>query len=370
MCILFPFILFYRCIVAVCCCCFKQRDRPVENIEQCLDELKSSTGGWFRDSRRTHVSIRDTFYIFMVQHACDELDTDHVFALLQHMSQNMTNEGQVPWCFTRHWFGDEMAVYKNLNKTVVDANMQFIIMVWWLYHRDYEKVRSLYLHCRRAWQWLDIQVANDTVYEPVGGGSWEDSRQHKGVLLLTNVMYIHTIRSMELLHTAEHEERKVVQFRKRHERAVSTWMPEIYKTQETLPRILAVHFGIVPESFVKSFNQEIQSAWIPCRVAGPVPNIPTYEAWVCGYPDKHDTLIWPWIGFLWIIVLHRKKEHELANAWWTSYLNFHKPKNLYDIYSPDSCKPVRRAFLKGHANHALTIATWCAAKYMTMEDLI
>jgi hypothetical protein len=61
---------------------------------------------------------------------------------------------------------------------------------------------------------------------------------------------------------------------------------------------------------------------------------------------------------------------DIAASWWTSYMEFHNPNNLYDIYDQKTGKPVRRAFLKGHASHALTIAAWLAAREKTLDDLI
>lgn len=364
-----PFILFYRCIVAVCCWCFKHREYGQCDFTVQLNQLKHATGGWHRDARRTHIPVRDSFYIFLVQKLRNELDGKHLARFLAKMAETMTNGGQVPWCFHVNWFDDEAPVYKQAAACVVDANMQFIIMCWWLYDRDPDKAHALYLYCQRAWQWLDIHIANDALFERVGA-SWEYSRQHKGTLLLTNVLMIQTIRCMELIHIVEKDARKPTQFKNMHARAVSTWMPEIYKTQETLPRVLAVCFNIVPATFVKSFNQDMHTEWIPCRVQGPVANTPTRAAWIYGYADMHDSLVWPWIGFLWIVVLDARNHHDLAARWWNAYMHFHEPKTLYDVYSPKTRRPLRRAFLKAHPEHALTIATWLTAKNVQIDQLI
>lgn len=369
MCICIPFVMFYRCCVYVCSCCFRNRDPPVTHFASSLEGLEEGSGGWYRDARKSYVCVRDTFYIFLFHRLQNDLDLTHVRAFVHKLTQAMTNEGQVPWCFQRKWLGENKPVYKSNDVRVIDANMQFIIMSWWLFEVQPETAKTLYLYCQRAWQWLDIHIANDSVHERIGA-SWEHSRQHEGTLLLSNVQLIHTIRCMELVHTVEKDQRKQKQFTQRHARAVSTWTPEIYKTQETLPRILAVCFNIVPRSFIKSFNQEMKPTWIPCRLPGPVPNRPTRDAWIYGYGDKHDTLIWPWIGFLWMVVLHTTNHKDIASKWWTSYMDFHKSQNLYDIYSADTRKPVRRAFLKGHAQHALTTAAYLTAKETHIDDLI
>jgi hypothetical protein len=167
---------------------------------------------------------------------------------------------------------------------------------------------------------------------------------------------IQTIRCMELLSLFAKDDRKQRKFKKLHDRCMSTWIPEIYKTQEVLPRILAVTFGIVPRSFIKSFNQEIQSMWIPTRLKGPLQQKTTFDSWIYGYSDEHDTVIWPWVGMLWMLVLKHRQMDDIANGWWISYIEFHNPETLYDMYSPITKLPLRRAFLKAQPCHSLTIA--------------
>ena len=303
-----PFILCYRCFVWLTG--FEQRDMTIVDFDVRLLELQNYSGGWLRDNRMGHISVRDTFYIYMVQQMRHKLATKKLKLFLRKLVNNMSNNGHVPWCFKQHWLGDENALYKNENVPVIDANMQFIIMAHWLYTIDPGQAHFLYLYVQRAWQWLDISIANDILHEKVGA-SWETSRQHNGILLLSNVFMIQTLRAMELIHMYEKNTRQQQLFVKMHDRAVSTWTPEIYKTQETLPRILAVHFNIVPRTFIKSFNQEIQSVWIPCRVEGPIKNTATTTAWIRGYDDQHDTVIWPWIGFLWILVLYKNNSRQV-----------------------------------------------------------
>jgi len=365
-----PFVLWYRCMVWLCPECFKQRGQHIDDFELCLQDLQAHSGGWFRDNRFLHISVRDTFYIYLVQKMQSTFDKKGLGTFVHKLSRSMANNGHVPWCFRHQWLGDDIPMYKHDNVSVIDANMQFIMMVCWLYEQDFNSASPLYLYCQRAWQWLDINISNDTLHEDVGA-SWETSRQHNGTLLLSNVLMVQTLRSMELIHMYEKNKRQQNDFVKLHERAISTWVPEIYKTQETLPRILAVYFNIVPSSFIKSFNQEIQSVWIPCRVVGPIRNVPTSKAWLRGYADQHDTIIWPWIGFLWILVLKHRLQHDTASSWWTSYMEFHAPRNLYDMYDQNTGSPVTRAFLKGRECHALTIATWLAVQdAVGVNDLI
>lgn len=349
-----PFILIYRFLVWGCFCLFTVRNPSHLSVEMQFDTAYNRKGGWWRDYWQLYISTRDTFYILMALRF-KKCGAKELSIFVQRLAAAMTNDGQIPYAFHNSWYHGEIPMYEKNGVRVIDANMQFIILTLWLYEYEPKTVQKLYLHCQRAWQWLDICIANDKLYEQVGG-SWEDSRYHKGTLLLSNVVLIETIRCMELLHMYQHDGRRQKSFQLMHERCLTTWIPEIYKTQEVLPRILAVHFGMVPRTFIKSFNQELQCVWIPCRTEGPIENVPTTSAWVHGSCDKHDTVVWPWIGMLWMMVLHKRMMVDISHSWWISYIEFHNPATLYDMYSPESGHPLRRAFLKAQPCHSLTIA--------------
>jgi len=318
--------------------------------------LMDNQGGWWQNYHRQGISTRDNFYILMALRFKSG-GHQQLEKFVWRLAKAMSNDGQVPYEFRPGWYSDNVARYfsKRHNVRVIDANMQFIIMVYWLYEHNEDKVNELYLYCQRAWQWLDRHIVSETLHEEIGA-SWETSRKHDGVLLLSNVLMIQTIRCMELLSLFAKDDRKQRKFKKLHDRCMSTWIPEIYKTQEVLPRILAVTFGIVPRSFIKSFNQEIQSMWIPTRLKGPLQQKTTFDSWIYGYSDEHDTVIWPWVGMLWMLVLKHRQMDDIANGWWISYIEFHNPETLYDMYSPITKLPLRRAFLKAQPCHSLTIA--------------
>lgn len=352
-----PFVLFYRLVVWACYCVFKTHNPSISNVDVQFECLVDRRGGWWENYYQQRVSTRENFYIFLTlrftKGGQQELEK-----FVHRLTQAMSNDGQVPHEFKASWYSGQTAQYTSRRRgvPVIDANMQFIIMVYWLYEHRPEKVGQYFLHCQRAWQWLDVNIVSETLHEEIDA-SWETSRHHNGVLLLSNVLMIHTVRCMELLSMFAKDNRKQQQFKLMYDRCVSTWMPEIYKTQEVLPRILAVHFGIAPRSFIQSFNQCIQTPWIPCRLDGPIAQQSTTHSWVYGYHDQHDTVVWPWVGMLWILILHARGFQDLAKSWWISYIEFHRPDTLYDVYSPETKLPLRRAFLRAQPCHALSIAT-------------
>ena len=125
-----------------------------------------------------------------------------------------------------------------------------------------------------------------------------------------------------------------------------------------------------------SFNQEIQKkdyAWIPLRVKGPVQTNKTYSARLKGISDLHTEIIWPFVGFLWVVICSKRLKRDIAFHWWQSYMDFHAPRTLHNIYEPSSGKPVRRAFLKAEGTHAATIAMFFAARnginYLHQEEM-
>ena len=59
---------------------------------------------------------------------------------------------------------------------------------------------------------------------------------------------------------------------------------------------------------------------------------------------------------LWILVLKSKGFNEIANSWWISYIEFHRPETIFDMYSVETKLPLRRAFLKAQPCHTLSLA--------------
>jgi hypothetical protein len=299
------------------------------------------------------------------------------------LSENMNRKGQVPCAWKPHWWSGEEPQYRSNVKEVpvIDSNMFFIILIWELYERlqDAEtlkgEITELYLPAQRAFKWLGKYIANDTLYEPVDS-SWETSIEHRGHLLLTNIIMVKAIRAMELMAITHRDDRVKKKCIKLYDKFIQKWQPELYRTQECLPRILGVYWNLVPETFLASFNQEIQSkeyTWIPLRAQGPVQTKNTYYSIVRGTSDLHTEIIWPFVGFLWIHVCAKRLKKDMAFHWWESYMDFHAPRTLHDIYEPSSGKPVRRAFLKAEGTHAATISMFFSARsgmdYLQTEDI-
>ena len=234
-------------------------------------------------------------------------------------------------------------------------------MVWWLFEKHPALVNRLFLHCQRAWRWLQHYIKHDTLEEPLEA-SWETTREHDGVLLITNVFLCQATRHMELISIMQSDKKNETQFKNMHDKLLTKWVPEIYKTQETLPRILAILWNIVPENFLMSFQEQLIQPWVPLRTHGPTSVKTTLRSRVYGYSDQHTHIVWPWIGFLWICILVKRHKKGLAHGWWNSYMTFHAEKTLYDMYSPEFGTPVRRAFLKANASHSQTLALHIAAK--------
>jgi|TARA_B110000967_G_C18850939_1_gene544580 hypothetical protein len=274
----------------------------------------------------------------------------------------MNRNGQVPARFHAHWWKGEVPHYRSIIKKepVVDSNMYFIILLWILHEHRPGATKELYLTAQRAFKWLEKHVAADTFYEPVGS-SWETTREHNGQLILTNVLMTQAIHSMELIALVNQDNRTKDKCIKLHKRFVQKWQPELYRTQEVLPRILAVYWNIVPSTFIMSFNQEITTIFVPLRTDGPIQYKKTFRSWIRGRDDMHSDIIWPFVGFLWIMVLAKRMRRELAQHWWSSYMEFDAPRTLHNIYS-ETGKPIRRAFLRSEAAHAATISLFFAAK--------
>lgn len=353
-----PCIFLFRCIVAISPCCFKHRVKTTEPFDIQLQLNKKRDGGYFTNYYRTRITTRDTFYTLFALRLRRK-GQENMIKYVERLAKYMTASGQVPAGFFTSWL-DEYPFYMFENVPIVDANLFFLIMVWWCYEHHEKRVKKLFLHCQRAWHWIDTYISLTTMHEPIGA-SWEFTRKHGGYTLLTNVLLIQAMRSMEMIYCVNKDQINQQLLVKKHDTFIAKWTPEIYKTQETLPRILAIYWNMVPRNFIDSFNQELQCTYVPLRTAGPVKDAITSEAWIYGQSDLHTAVIWPWIGFLWICVLAERHKQNLAQSWWTSYMEYHHARTLYSIYSKETGLPLRRAFVKAMPAHSVTLAMHMAA---------
>ena len=357
-CICIPFVLCFRCIVYCMPCCFKVKKHNNDPFDVQLQQNYNRRGGYFSNYFQVSTETRNTFYVdlgFQLRHKGGK----ERLKFVQRLARYMTSEGQVPAEFKYTWNGDE-PVYECNKVPIVDANMFFILMGWKCFEQFPNETQQLYLHFQRAYQWLSKYICNNTFHEPIGA-SWEYTRNHSGHVLLTNVLWIQTVRSMELLACVLKDTRQENLFRNKHAAIKAKWVPNIYKTQETLPRILAIIWNHVPDDFVESFNQELQTDHVPLRTAGPEKFKATWNASIRGEADLHRTIVWPWIGFLWMIILVRKHKRTLAQVWWTKYMQYHHTPTLYSIYDKDT-EPIRRAYVKAMPADSITLSMHLTAR--------
>jgi len=374
-CLSIPFILCARAIVHFFPCICKHKKYYKSTLEGQLGTCLARRGGYWSGEQRKYICTRENFYIFTGYTGKTHIQEMKKFIF--RLSENMNRKGQVPCRWEPHWWSGEEPRYRSFVKevSVIDSNMFFLILIWELHNEHQENVTELYLPAQRAFKWLEKHIANDTIYEPIDA-SWETSRKHGGHLLLTNIIMIRAIRAMELIALHHRDERLKKKCIRMYGNFIEKWQPELYRTQECLPRILGIYWNLVPSTFLMSFNQEIQKkdyAWIPLRVKGPVQTNKTYSARLKGISDLHTEIIWPFVGFLWVVICSKRLKRDIAFHWWQSYMDFHAPRTLHNIYEPSSGKPVRRAFLKAEGTHAATIAMFFAARnginYLHQEEM-
>jgi hypothetical protein len=358
-----PCILLFRFATWICPCLFNTRLTTSDPFDVQLQSNRCTEGGWYTDYYATRVCTRESFYTLL---ALRLRRKGHLYVkrFVERLAGSMTADGQIPSGFTYSWMS-HAPVYASFQtrQLTVDANMFFILMVWWCHDKYPDTVRKYYLHCQRAMHWLETFAHNRTVYEPIGA-SWEYTRQHDGVMLLTNTLMVQTVRSMELIACVMKDDRVQKQYEIEHGHWLDKWQVEIYKTQETLPRILALYWNMVPGNFIQSFNQGIQQPHVPVRTAGPITAAVMMRDRLYGRGDLHTEVVWPWIGFFWASLLASRNHMDAAQGWWTAYIEMHHSNTLYDIYDVTSGHPVRRAFLKAMPAHSLTLAMQMSANQL------
>lgn len=360
-------ILFFRWLVWMTPYCFKPANPPNHSPEIQLQLTHSRNGGWYSGYYRHTIDVRDTFYVLLGlklrMRGFKELIT-----FVERLAFDMNAEGQVPCRYDYSWYGvswhgTETPAFKSkrTKTSKIDANIYFLIMIGWLYDSKPKLVKRLYLHCQRAYKWLETFQCQNIIYEPEDA-SWENTLKHPGHLLMTNVIYIQAIRSMELLAMVNRDNVLMQECVSKHTDYIRKWQPELYRTQEVIPRILAIYWNMVPSTFLMSFNQELSPPWVPLRTHGPITVSKTFHSWIRGMSDLHDTVAWPFVGFLWMAVLATKMKKDIAKGWWDSYNEFHRQKTIYDIYCMKTGKIINRAFIKSTPTHAVTLSMYIAAK--------
>ena len=357
-------ILIIRFIVWFFPYCFKHSPPRHLNLDVQLQMTHSRQGGWYSGYYRHSVSVRDSFYVLLGLRL-RKRGFKELILFVERLAEDINSKGQVPGRYEYSWFTGETPCYTSGCKNIpeVDANIYFLIMAGWLYEHKPKMIKQLYLNFQRAYHWLNVYHCQDTLYEPLDA-SWENTLNHKGHLLLTNIIFIHAIRSMELIAMVNKDKKFQDKCVEKHGTYIAKWQPELYRTQEVLPRILGVYWNMVPASFLMSFNQSLPAPHIPLRTMGPIKTKKTFHSRIRGRSDLHDTVLWPFLGFLWISILAERMKKDVAKGWWASYTEFHKPKILYDIYSSENKEPISRAFLKSTPTHSVTISMYMSARHL------
>ncbi len=358
-CICIPFIYIFRCIVAYLPCCFKHGKIKQEPFDIQLQCARSKKGGWFDNYHQNFINTRDTFYTLLGLRMRNR-GLKETIQFVQKLSDHMNASGQIPYTFQNGWY-ELTPLYKKNNIPIIDANIFFIIMAWWAIEMDHHAVKNMFLQAQRAYAWLETYICQHKIYEPVGS-SWTYTYKHTGYNVLTNVLMTQAIRSMELISCVLNEKRHQDIFVKKHNKYIANLTPNLYQTPDTLSRMLALYWNILPSNFIESFDQQLcNMAYIPIRTEGPIPCPVSFESKIYGYNDLHLTIVWPFLGFLWVSILCKKSKKHLAEKWWESYIEFHHRSTLYNIYSKETGLPIRRAFLKAKPCHAMTLSLHMAA---------
>ena len=227
--VLMPVIFLFRCIVAISPCCFKHRVTISEPFDVQLQLNRKRNGGYFTHYYRTRIATRDTFYTLFGLRLRNK-GRENMIHYVERLARHMTASGQVPAGFSTTWL-DEYPFYTVQNVPIVDANLFFLIMAWWC-HEHYEKrVKKLFLHCQRAWHWIETYISLKTMHEPIGA-SWECTRKHGGSLLLTNVLLIQTIRSMEMFYCVNKDQHNHQLFVNKHKAFFLQWFQLFFLTRD------------------------------------------------------------------------------------------------------------------------------------------
>jgi hypothetical protein len=316
-------------------------------------------GGYFTGSNHKKISTRENFYTFLGLRAGGEnVSVEYIILLSNHMSAS----NQIPAYFTENIWGDKCPYYKVNGYEIVDSNAIFLILLEWLSESHSQTAKAIFLIAQRAMQYLENFIKDDVFFEP-DFSSWENTRlPTKNSGLTTSVLVCRAFRSLEMLamKNGNHSiQKKCVE---KHTRFLKKLRVKLYQTQETIPRMLAVFFNMMPSNFWRSFDQEFKLDLIPLIIHGPIDFPCTWESWLYGIGDQHTTILYPWIAYFWIGILGRKGKVEMAKEYFNELQDLHLEPTFYSIYDPETYQPVRRAFLSAEPTHSITLAMYSVAR--------
>lgn len=341
---------------------FKQT-KPFD--QQLVSNQKS--GGYFTGSNHKKISTRENFYTFVaLRFQNQNVSVEYIKLLATYMNA----KNQIPAYFTENMWGEKIPHYVENGYEIVDSNAIFLILLEWLSESHNQTAQSLFVTAQRAMQYLDIFIKDDVFFEP-NFGSWENTRlptKHSG--LTTSVLVCQAIRSLEMLAMQTGNKSIMKKCVEKHTRFLKKLCVKLYQTQETIPRMLAVYFNMVPSGFWRSFDQEFQLDIIPLITPGPIQYHCTWESWVYGTNDQHTTLLYPWITYFWICILGKKGKVKMAKEYFNELQDLHLEPTIYSAYEPDTLRPVLRAFLNSEPSHSLTLAMYTFARDICEETVV
>jgi hypothetical protein len=324
-------------------------------------------GGYFIGANHKKISTRENFFTFIGLRAAGEnVSVEYVELLAEFMSAS----NQIPAYFTENiWGSVKIPHYKQNGYEIVDSNAIFLILLEWLSESHSQTAQALFVTAQRCMQYLEQFIKDDVFFEPEFG-SWENTRKpgnNSG--LTTSVLVCHAIRSLEML--AMKTGNKTIQKKcvEKHTRFVKKLRVKIFQTQETIPRMLAIYFNMMPVSFWRSFDQEL-SLTIPLITPGPIQYPSTWESWIYGVDDQHTTILYPWITYFWIGILGKKGKFEMAKEYFKDLEVLHLEPTLFSAYESETLSPVSRAFLNSDPSHSITLAMYLFARDICEETVV
>lgn len=316
-------------------------------------------GGYYAGSYQKKIITRENFYTFLgLKNSGEIVSVEYVELLANHMSAS----NQIPAYFTETIWGDKIPHYKENGYEIVDSNAIFLILLAWLSESSNQTAKKYFIKAQRAMLYLEQFIIDDVFFEPEFG-SWENTRkptERSG--LTTSVLVCHAIRSIELLAMRTGNKSIMLKCVQQHTRFKKKLCVKLYQTQETLPRMLSVYFNMMPSDFWRSFDQEIELDIITLITPGPIQYESTWNSWVYGVDDQHNTLLYPWITYFWIIILGKKGKLKMAKEYFDELTSIHSESTLYSTYEPETLRPVSRAFLKADPSHSVTLCMFLAAR--------
>lgn len=346
-----------------------------------LSENYKKEGGYMAGSGHyANVWTRDSFFALMAP-IPEKEERLRLFA--NRLKTNINLEGQIPFTFNKVYYlpsiifntqikrNGVLVSYKDekYGKKVMDANAQYIIITHeaFLINQNKEWLQSHFEVLEKSINWYNNHLKNGLIYEEAFG-SWEDTLLHNGNIAFTNVLYLESLKRMDLicktlekpsnyLETYQQKYEKIFQLVKDQQDTVSVSLMAIWTSDEKITDIMKEMLKRYPKQMVPNRWPVMETSKTMLAVR------------IIGQGHYHRNWRWSWVGCLWCYALAKRGFIQESKGIFKKYQNaFQTYGTIHEVYDPETEKPINISFYSSEKSFSEGIGMYLLAEKTLKES--